>query len=82
MVGKLMKLLKKMKVDCCYGGMVEGGVKYVVDEEKRLKVLLEDGRVEMDKNGVEGMLGELGMGRGKWIDRSRDLGGEKIGFML
>ena len=81
-VGKLMKLLKKIKLDSSYGAMVQRAVNYVLDDEKAFKVFLQDGRVEMHNNAVERMFRHLAMGRRNWIHTGSHLGAENIAFMF
>ena len=81
-VGKLMKLLKKIKLDSSYGAMVQRAVNYVLDDEKAFKVFLQDGRVEMHNNAVERMFRHLAMGRRNWMHTGSHLGAENIAFMF
>ena len=81
-VGKLMKLLKKIKLDSSYGAMVQRAVNYVLDDEKAFKVFLQDGRVEMHNNAVERMFRHLAMGRRNWMHIGSHLGAENIAFMF
>lgn len=81
-VGKLMKLLKKIKLDSSYGAMVQRAVNYVLDDEKAFKVFLQDGRVEMHNNAVERMFRHLAMGRRNWLHTGSHLGAENIAFMF
>ena len=81
-VGKLMKLLKKIKLDSSYGAMVQRAVNYVLDDEKAFKVFLQDGRVEMHNNAVERMFRHLVMGRRNWMYTGSHLGAENIAFMF
>lgn len=81
-VGKLMKLLKKIKLDSSYGAMVQRAVNYVLDDEKAFKVFLQDGRVEMNNNAVERMFRHLAMGRRNWMHTGSHLGAENIAFMF
>ena len=81
-VGKLMKLLKKIKLDSSYGAMVQRAVNYVLDDEKAFKVFLQDGRVEMHNNAVERMLRHLTMGRRNWLHTGSHLGAENIAFVF
>jgi len=81
-VGKLMKLLKKIKLDSSYGAMVLRAVNYVLDDEKAFKVFLQDGRVEMHNNAVERMFRHLAMGRRNWMHTGSHLGAENIAFMF
>ena len=81
-VGKLMKLLKKIKLDSSYGAMVLRAVNYVLDDEKTFKVFLQDGRVEMHNNAVERMFRHLAMGRRNWMHTGSHLGAENIAFMF
>ena len=81
-VGKLMKLLKKIKLDSSYGAMVQRAVNYVLDDEKAFKVFLQDGRVEMHNNAVERMFHHLAMGRRNWMHTGSHLGAENIAFMF
>ena len=80
--GKLMKLLKKIKLDSSYGAMVQRAVNYVLDDEKAFKVFLQDGRVEMHNNAVERMFRHLAMGRRNWMHTGSHLGAENIAFMF
>lgn len=81
-VGKLMKLLKKIKLDSSYGAMVQRAVNYVLDDEKAFKVFLQDGRVEMHNNAVERMFRHLAMGRRNWMHTGSHFGAENIAFMF
>ena len=81
-VGKLMKLLKKIKLDSSYGAMVQRAVNYVLDDEKAFKVFLQNGRVEMHNNAVERMFRHLAMGRRNWMHTGSHLGAENIAFMF
>lgn len=81
-VGKLMKLLKKIKLDSSYGAMDQRAVNYVLDDEKAFKVFLQDGRVEMHNNAVERMFRHLAMGRRNWMHTGSHLGAENIAFMF
>ena len=81
-VGKLMKLLKKIRLDSSYGAMVQRAVNYVLDDEKAFKVFLQDGRVEMHNNAVERMFRHLAMGRRNWMHTGSHLGAENIAFMF
>ena len=81
-VGKLMKLLKKIKLDSSYGAMVQRAVNYVLDDEKAFKVFLQDGRVEMHNNNIERMFRHLAMGRRNWMHTGSHLGAENIAFMF
>ena len=81
-VGKLMKLLKKIKLDSSYSAMVQRAVNYVLDDEKAFKVFLQDGRVEMHNNAVERMFRHLAMGRRNWMHTGSHLGAENIAFMF
>lgn len=81
-VGKLMKLLKKIKLDSSYGAMVQRAVNYVLDDEKAFKVFLQDGRVEMHNNAVERMFRHLALGRRNWMHTGSHLGAENIAFMF
>ena len=81
-VGKLMKLLKKIKLDSSYGAMVQRAGNYVLDDEKAFKVFLQDGRVEMHNNAVERMFRHLAMGRRNWMHTGSHLGAENIAFMF
>ena len=81
-VGKLMKLLTKIKLDSSYGAMVQRAVNYVLDDEKAFKVFLQDGRVEMHNNAVERMFRHLAMGRRNWMHTGSHLGAENIAFMF
>ena len=81
-VGKLMKLLKKIKLDSSYGAMVQRAVNYVLDDEKAFKVFLQDGRVEMHNNAVERMFRHLAMGRRNWLHTGSHLGAENIAFVF
>lgn len=81
-VGKLMKLLKKIKLDSSYGAMVQRAVSYVLDDEKAFKEFLQDGHVEMHNNAVERMFRHLAMGRRNWLHTGSHLGAENIAFMF
>lgn len=81
-VGKLMKLLKKIKLDSSYGAMVQRAVNYVLDDEKAFKAFLQDGRVEMHNNAIERMFRHLAMGRRNWLHTGSHLGAENIAFMF
>lgn len=81
-VGKLMKLLKKIKLDTSYGAMVQRAVNYVLDDEKAFKEFLQDGRVEMHNNAIERMFRHLAMGRRNWLHTGSHLGAENIAFMF
>lgn len=81
-VGKLMRLLKKMKLDSSYGSMVQRAVNYVLDDEKAFKVFLQDGRIEMHNNAIERMFRHLAMGRRNWLHTGSHQGAENIAFMF